>query len=99
MAAHGDPLAAHQVPRLPRPGARPVANTLPELERRLLVNRNAVVDTVEQLRQRMRQDVRQLNPVVQAQRHPEAALGIAAVAGLVAGRVLGGVAAALVRSR
>lgn len=93
MAARGDPVAANRAPVPPRPGAEPEANTLPELERRLLVQRTAVVDTVERLRRRMRHDIRQLSPIEQAQRHPEAALGVVAVAGLITGRIVGGIAA------
>jgi hypothetical protein len=79
------------------PGAEPEVNTLPELDRRLLVQRTAMVDTVERLRRRMRHDIRQLSPVEQAQRHPEAALGAVAIAGLITGRIVGGIAALILK--
>lgn len=84
MAARGDPLAAHRAA-----GAGPRGDTLPELDRRLLMQRSAVVESVERLRGRVRQDLRNLNPLEQAQRHPEATLGIVGGVGLLTGLVMG----------
>ncbi|HVB40194.1 MAG TPA: hypothetical protein VNE83_04805 [Terriglobales bacterium] len=106
MAARGDPLAAHRAApllgahRAPvQPGAEPRGDTLPELDRRLLMQRSAVVESFERLRGRVRQDLRNLNPLEQAQRRPEATLAIAAgvglLTGLVLGRIVGGLAARL----
>lgn len=71
--------------------------TLPELDRRLLEQRGAMVDTITMLRRRMRRSARNLMPYQQLQRHPEAGMAIAAVLGLIAGRVVGGVVGSFLR--
>ncbi len=71
--------------------------TLPELNRRLLEERGAFVDTAEALRSRMRQKARNLLPQRQLQRHPEAGLVLALGAGLLAGRIAGGILGSLLR--
>lgn len=73
------------------------ANTLPDLDRRLQEKRGEVADTLGELRQRVRDDLRELSPRRQLRRHPEAALIGAAAAGLLAGRLVGGLLAALWR--
>ncbi|MGH9394394.1 MAG: hypothetical protein ACRD1E_09520 [Terriglobales bacterium] len=65
------------------------SQSMPELNRRLLEERGAMVATVNRLRHRLRSDLHALAPREQIKRHPEAALAAAAAAGLVAGRLAG----------
>lgn len=71
--------------------------TLPELNRRLLEQRGAMVDTITTLRRRVRREARNLMPYQQLQRHPEAGMALAAVAGMIVGRVIGGVLGSFLR--
>lgn len=71
--------------------------TLPELNRRLLEQRGAMVDTITTLRRRVRRGARNLMPYQQLQRHPEAGMALAAVLGLIAGRLIGKVAGSFLR--
>lgn len=71
--------------------------TLPELDRRLLEQRGAMVDTITTLRRRVRRGARNLMPQQLLQRHPEAGMVLAAVLGLIAGRVIGKAAGRLLR--
>ncbi|MGH9476131.1 MAG: hypothetical protein ACRD1C_07340 [Terriglobales bacterium] len=71
--------------------------TLPEINRRLLEQRGAFVDTAAALRSRLLRGARNLTPVRQLQRHPEAGMAVALVLGLIVGRILGGLAGILLR--
>ncbi|HXE31079.1 MAG TPA: hypothetical protein VN515_04695 [Terriglobales bacterium] len=73
------------------------ANSLPELERRLQEKRRAVVVSLDELRGRVRHDVHELSPRQQVKHHAGAALAAAALLGLLAGRVAGGLLRALLR--
>lgn len=64
-------------------------HTLPELDQRLSRERSAVVETVDQLRRRMREEIHELSPRQQIKRHAGISLALAGFAGLVAGRIAG----------
>lgn len=71
--------------------------SMPELNRRLVEQRGAMVDTITTLRRRVRRKARNLMPYQQLRRHPEAGMALAAVVGLIAGRVIGRVAGGFLR--
>lgn len=72
-------------------------STVPELNRRLVEQRGALVDTAAALRSRLRREARNLTPMSQLRRHPEAGMGAALVVGFIAGRIAGGVIGGLLR--
>lgn len=74
------------------------ANTIPDLDRRLVEDRGALVNSVDALRTRVQREVRGLNPRAVVKRHAGAALSAAAVVGALAGLLGGRMAAGIVRS-
>jgi hypothetical protein len=63
--------------------------TLPELDQRLSRERSAVVETVDQLRRRVRSEIHEMSPRRQLKRHAGVSLAVAGFVGLVAGRIAG----------
>lgn len=63
--------------------------TLPELDRRLQARRAEVANSLGRLKQRVDRGVSDLSPRRQLKRHPEATLAVAAVGGLLVGRIAG----------
>ena len=67
------------------------SSSIPEIDRRLRAERNRVGERAESLRHRLREVRQRMTPGQQARLHPDAVLAAAALAGLIAGRITGGI--------